>query len=378
MTRFVCPDTRSRISSIAMGLGFAFLIQAYAARASEPDIPTLQAEAARGSVQQEIALGAAYFVGRGVPRDEKLAAFWYEKAANAGDPEAQKQIGFFYQAGIGVPRDPARAVAWYERSAAGGLASAKANLGVAYVWGNGVPRDAAFGMQLFHEAVAKGDGLGAFFLGEMYYFGIGAEKDTAAARHWYETGAKLHEPRAEFRLGSLDSMGQKTPRELKRAIELFRASELAGYVPAKHALGLLLVNHPELAGSPQEGVALLEEAADEGAWQSSAVLGILARDGCGKPADSQAAYYHFRVAALQGGAPAASHLANELRTLSAKLGRERTDALDTEAAAWFRKHGVPLDFLFKNGDMLTQFPAFALASPEDDSHAERLIPAPPG
>src|SRR5262245_11787291 len=71
------------------------------ARAADPDIPRLQAEAERGSVQQEIALAAAYMVGRGVQRDEKQAAFWYEKAANSGNPGAQEQIGFFYSAGIG-------------------------------------------------------------------------------------------------------------------------------------------------------------------------------------------------------------------------------------------------------------------------------------
>ena len=40
----------------------------------------------------------------------KMAAYWYEKAAGHGNPQAQNQIGYFYQAGIGVARDPKRAV----------------------------------------------------------------------------------------------------------------------------------------------------------------------------------------------------------------------------------------------------------------------------
>ena len=109
---------------------FLLIAQPHTAHAMNPDIPRIQAGAERGSVQQQIELGAAYLAGRGVPRDEKQAAYWYEKAANAGDPGAQQQIGFFYQAGFGVERDPARAAQWFERAVSGGLISAKVNLGV--------------------------------------------------------------------------------------------------------------------------------------------------------------------------------------------------------------------------------------------------------
>ena len=111
--------------------------QSRTALAIDPDIPRIQVGAERGSIQQQIELAAAYLAGRGVPRDEAQAAYWYEKAANAGDPGAQQQIGFFYQAGIGVKRDPARAAQWFGRAVSGGLISAKVNLGVAYVWGLG-------------------------------------------------------------------------------------------------------------------------------------------------------------------------------------------------------------------------------------------------
>ena len=87
----------------------------------DPDIPRIEAGAEGGSISREIELGAAYLTGRGVARDEKQAARWYEKAANSGDPAAQEEIGYFYQAGIGVERDPARAAQWFERAVAGGL-----------------------------------------------------------------------------------------------------------------------------------------------------------------------------------------------------------------------------------------------------------------
>lgn len=111
----------------------------------------------RGSIaERESKLGNDYLSGHGVGKDEKQAAYWYEKAADAGNPWAQKQIGFFYQAGIGVPADPARAVRWYRLAAAGGLASARTNLGVAYLWGTGVAADVQMAAQFFREAAEKG------------------------------------------------------------------------------------------------------------------------------------------------------------------------------------------------------------------------------
>src|SRR5579863_78361 len=100
-----------RVTSIVPFVLFTSILfvisQPRTARAINPDIPRMQAGAERGSIQQQIELAAAYLAGRGVPRDEKQAAYWYQKAANAVDPGAQQQIGFFYQAGIGVERDPA-------------------------------------------------------------------------------------------------------------------------------------------------------------------------------------------------------------------------------------------------------------------------------
>ena len=101
-------------------------------------------------------------------------------------------------------------------------------------------------------------------------------------------------------LGSLYSVNSEHPHDIPKAAELLRQAADAGYVPAMHSLGLLLVNHPELKQDPQQSRTLLDMAANAGSWKSSIVLGILARDGRGVPADNKAAYFHFRVAVLQG------------------------------------------------------------------------------
>jgi TPR repeat protein len=358
------------ITSILLGIA-----EPRIARAVDPDIPRIQAGAERGSVQQQIELAAAYLAGRGVPRDEKEAAYWYEKAANGGDPGAQQQIGYFYQAGIGVERNPTRAVQWFERAVAGGLVSAKVNLGVAYVWGLGGRKDPVFAAQLFREAAQKGNGTGACYLGLMYYFGLGVPKDASQAKHWLELGVKLHSIPAKYDLALVLSK-EPDPTSRDRAFRLLRESAAGGVVAAKHQLGLEILHKPGLARTPNEAVALFEEAASDGFWKSSLVLGILSRDGQELAKDSKAAYYHFQIAVLQGGEKAATLAANDLRALSLELGQTQIQAIDQEAAAWVQKHNRPLEFVSAHGENVGVFPAYALLYPAKDIHAGLLLGAP--
>jgi uncharacterized protein len=369
--------TRIGVSPFAIGVGLTLLFQPNSTLAIKPDIPRIQAGAANGSIEDEIKLGAAYLAGHGVVQDEKLAAYWYEKAANSGDPIAQKQIGYLYEVGIGVPRDPGRAVRWFERSVAGGYVGAKIDLGVAYMWGLGVRKDLELSAQFFREAATRGYGLGACYLGDMYYFGNGVAKDEAIAQHWFEIGAKLHDPMSEYRLGVIHSADRSSAPELKKAAQLYRESAGAGYVPAMYALGLLLVRVPDLTLPQDKPVELLREASEAGSWRASLILGVLYRDGRGVPADRKTAYYHFVLEKLQRGEPTSAPVATDLQILGGELGAAEARATEAEASAWFQKHHIPLEFVYKDGDNEGRFPLFAIEYPESDVHAGKIVTRPP-
>jgi TPR repeat protein len=377
MSRILGQRTRIGVSQFAIGVGLTLLFQANSVFAVDPDIPRIQAEAARGSIDGEMKLGAAYLAGRGIGQDEKQAAYWYEKAANSGDPVAQKQIGYLYEVGVGVPRDSARAVRWFERAVAGGNVNAKVDLGVAYMWGMGVKKDLDLSAKFFREAAAKGEGLGACFLGDMYYSGNGVAKDEAAARHWYEVGAKLHDPMSEYRMGVLDSQDRSNIPEVKKAAQYLRDSVAAGYVPAMYALGLLLVRVPNLTLPQDHPMALLREASEAGSWRASMILGALSRDGRGVPADRKTAYYEFVLAKLQGGETASALVAADLQILVGELGSTQAQATEADASAWYQKHHLPLEFVFKGEDNWRKFPLFAIQYPESDTHAGKIVTRPP-
>jgi hypothetical protein len=365
---------RSGISVLPLACTLWAAMPAHAEPAGAADLTNVRAHAEQGSIRDEILLAGDYFTGTGVPQDSKMAAYWYEKAAGHGSPEAQNQIGYFYQAGIGVPKDPKRAVHWYQLSAASGFAKAKVNLAVAYLHGNGVEKNGDLAVRLLTQAFQEGNGTAATYLGVLSYFGIGLKEDKIAAERWFESGLKLHDPLAAYNLGSIYSIDANHPHDLPKAAELLRQAADAGYVPAMHSLGLLLVNHPELKQGPEEIRTLLETAANAGCWKSSIVLGILARDGRGVPTDYKAAYYHFRVALLQGGEQADHVIKKDIEILAAKISEEESQTAASAAKTWYEHHSLALVFVYKEGTPKHDFPMVGIGYSQDGSTAGQLLP----
>lgn len=358
-------------------LAGAAALRPCAALPTNPSIPQLEAAAEKGFVPQEIELAAAYLTGQGVRQDVKQAAYWYEKAAKSGDPEAENQIGFLYQTGQGVHSDPVRAFHYYELAAAAGYVRAKVNLGVLYVWGIGTAKNEALAAELFEQAAARGNPSAAGYLGDLYFFGKGVKQDKAEAERWYAVGARLHDPISTFNLGTLYSIEAGHEHDFARAAALLRDAASAGYVPAIHSLGLLLTNHPDVALSTDEPRKLLERASNAGSWRSTVVLGVFARDGRGMAPDPENAFYLFRLAVLQGGDTAARLLNNDLKVLTAKLDPDRTKTIAANVDAWFAKHPLRLDTVYRIDGNSRRFPAYARTVAGDDVHAGQLVFPPP-
>jgi TPR repeat protein len=327
----------------------------------EKKLAEMLARAQQGYIEDQIELGAAYLLGNGVSADPAEAAHWYLRAAQSGSPEAQNEIGYFYQIGVGVPMDLERAAHWFQLASAGGMARAKVNLGVSYLYGTGVRKNPQMARQLFQEAIDKGSGLGAAYLGIMAWVGLGGPPDKDAAEHWFETGVKLHDAQAEYDLALLFASPDSKRHDLRKAVELLRSSAEKGYVAAKHALGQLIVNHPELAQSQGEASRELRQASEAGSWKASLLLGVMARDGNMIDADPRQAYYFFSLGALQGGGDAERLVHRDLDALKARLAADQQSAAADAAKAWFAQHRTPLVYIVKDNDKEKYFPLLASA-----------------
>lgn len=77
------------------------------------------------------------------------------------------------------------------------------------------------------------------------------------------------------------------------------------------------------------------------------VLGILARDGKGTPANPSQAYIHFRIATLQGGEAVAHLLRSDTDRLHALLPATEAQRLDSDAATWVQLHSLQPDIVHR-------------------------------
>lgn len=94
--------------------------------------------AARGDADALFNLGQAYKLGRGIAKNDQIAADYYRKAAARGHAPAKEKLG------LALYRDPAtrgEALDWLEQAAKAKQPRAQYLLGVAYFNGDGVPKN---------------------------------------------------------------------------------------------------------------------------------------------------------------------------------------------------------------------------------------------
>ena len=63
------------------------------------------------------------------------------------------------------------------------------------------------------------------------------------------------------------------------------------------------------------------------------------------------------------------------KVLSTELGANRTAEINAQAGDWRAHHHTVLEFVYKQGENETGFPAYALAAPENGGHTAMLLPS---
>ena len=116
--------------------------------------------------------------------DLKSAAYWYRKAAEQGDAEAQYDVYEFYRNGKGVEKDLKEAIRWLEMAANGGYAFAMEVMGDCCLRGVGVPKRETEAFQWYQKAVEHGSVSAMQSLARCYEEGIGTKKNKLKANYY--------------------------------------------------------------------------------------------------------------------------------------------------------------------------------------------------
>lgn len=201
----------------------------------------------------------------GFEKDQSLAA--------QGDTEAMYRLSNAYANGQGTERDKEAATHWLRQSAEQGYSPAQEALGHALIMGNRAERKPEEGWVWLEKAAAQGRADAQMFLGMSLLSGQGREQDPARGR------------------------------------ELLEKSIAQGNAMAMGLLGAWLVHD---GGEPQQGLKLLEEAADKQDRFAQFTLGEALEKGELLPQDNSRALALYNRSAAGGYLPAARALSRLL------------------------------------------------------------------
>ena len=169
---------------------------------AQAELEALRANAERGNLASQYALGLRYANGAGgVERDPVEALRWYRLSGEQGHMPAQFAVAAMYDRGVGVAGNALEAARWYEAAALQGHGGAQHNLAVAYETGRGVGRSASLARLWYEQAAEAGIAASLIRVAEMYAEGLGGEQNLPGAAEWYQMAAVQGVALAQARLG---------------------------------------------------------------------------------------------------------------------------------------------------------------------------------
>ncbi|MEA2758638.1 MAG: localization factor PodJL, partial [Methylobacteriaceae bacterium] len=201
---------------------------------TKDSIAGLQSLAVTGDPSAQYELGVRYAEGRTTTRDPKLAAQWFEKAANQGLAAAQYRIGSIYEKGIGVTRDLNISKTWYQRAADAGNTRAMHNLAVLIAEGTEGKPDYTAAANWFKQAAEHGVRDSQFNLAILYARGLGVGQNLVQSYVWFVLAAKQGDEdagkKAQDVAARLDAKDLATAKSLAESFRAKQPSKAANEV----------------------------------------------------------------------------------------------------------------------------------------------------
>lgn len=193
----------------------------------------LKKAAKNGSATGCLSIGLLYERGNDVEQSYVEAMGWFRKAYQiGGNTETIFRIGNLYYHGDGVKRD-CRMALFYFKEMVDLTDDGEAYDAMGYIYRSGkdgVPQDDDKAYECFEKAAENGVATAATEIGMRYKEGVDVKKDVKKAYMWFEKGALMGCPLAQYGLGSIFfEGGYQGEVDLDRAMQWFIRSELGGF-----------------------------------------------------------------------------------------------------------------------------------------------------
>lgn len=188
----------------------------------------------------------------------------------------------------------------------------------------------------FEQAGQSGDVWGWFYLANMYVDGTGVAQDLKRAAGFYQTAAEGGHVGAQLRLGNMYRRGYGVERDWARAIRWLGRALEGGSAEAAFYIGDMFAEGDGEAfeASDREAADYYDIAANEGLPHAMAKLGLMIRDGRGRPADRVEALKWLTLAAEFTEGEVKDEVEKQRRRLVEQMTPAEIAAGEARAAAW--------------------------------------------
>ncbi len=189
--------------------------------------PRLRTRAFAGDAAAQYEVGTRYTEGRGVGRNLKAAAAWYERAARQGSAPAQYRLASMFEKGSGIDKNLQQAKYWYEKAATAGNARAMHNLGVLHAEGGLGSPDFQKAAEWFYQGASHGIKDSQFNYAILLVRGLGVKQNLAESYLWLALVAEQGDRDAASKRDQLaEKLDPRTLAQAKERVKNWQAAPL--------------------------------------------------------------------------------------------------------------------------------------------------------
>ena len=210
--------------------------------------------------------------------DIEAGLHWLDRAAQAGDVNAQLRLGEYWERQTDSAEATAAAADWYQKAAAQGSLPAIVALARLQPVGEAAPADRlADVLPTWQRAAERGDAVAQRVLGYLYLKGIALEASQPQALHWFEQASAQGDRPAQVALGGLQVQMLSDPASVEHGAALLRQAADAGYADGEFNWGVCLMRGLGTPVDIDRGRDYLRRAARRGHAQAQRALADLQR-----------------------------------------------------------------------------------------------------
>lgn len=285
----------------------------------QKSVPVIKESAGSGDVSAQNNLACAYKNGYGVKKSLELAMFWYQKAAEQGDSEAQVALANCFGE-PGKLRNLDKKLYWLIKSEAREW-KAQALMALAYQKGEGVKRSNKLAFDHMRKTMVHSDAMPeaarrsfAYLLGLLYSIPelhgaqVQTDNDTRAAIFWFRKAAEHSHAEAQLKFGNALWEGVGVRQDKKQAMYWWQKAAAQGMVGAQMNLAEAYAENDIDPNFAQANLWWLK-AAKQGCSSAMFKLGESYQLGRGTTKDMGKALFWWNKCAAMGDIAAANKLA---------------------------------------------------------------------